>query len=81
MQMIVRRWLRRVLPESVSLRLRRSGSPSWSARQGALRDDVPLLKDHVHQTDSCWISAPTMAPTPAPVAAGGERVRLRAGAP
>jgi FkbM family methyltransferase len=53
--MFLRRWMRRLLPERVSLWLRRQ----WLGRRiaagkGHFEDDVPLLKDHVQQTDICW---------------------------
>ena len=53
--MFLRRWMRRLLPERVSLWLRRQ----WLGRRvgagkGHFEDDVPLLKDHVQQTDVCW---------------------------
>jgi FkbM family methyltransferase len=55
MRMFLRRWMRRLLPASVSLWLRRQ----WLGRRvgagmGHFEDDVPLLKDHVRQTDICW---------------------------
>ena len=54
--MIARRLLRRLLPQTVALRLRRE----WLARQVAsgqgpqFEDDIPLLKTFVKPTDICW---------------------------
>ena len=53
--MILRRMMRHVLPEGMSLRLRRE----WLARRIAagtahFEDDVPLLKRYVKPTDVCW---------------------------
>src|SRR5438093_1045895 len=54
--MIARRFLRRLLPQRLALRLRRE----WLARQVAsgegphFEDDIPLLKTFVKPTDVCW---------------------------
>ena len=54
--MIARRFLRRLLPQRVALRLRRE----WLARQVAggkgplFENDIPLLKTFVKPTDICW---------------------------
>jgi FkbM family methyltransferase len=53
--MLLRRVMRHVLPEAVSLRLRRE----WLARRvaagkGDLEDDIPLLPQHVKPADVCW---------------------------
>jgi FkbM family methyltransferase len=54
-RMILRRMMRRVLPEAVSLSLRRE----WLGRRvavgkGYFEDDVPLLHTFVKPTDVCW---------------------------
>src|SRR5262245_29811177 len=54
-QMIARRVLRRVLPETLSLRVRRE----WLARRivagrAYIENDVPLLPRYVKPTDVCW---------------------------
>ena len=54
--MIARRFLRRLLPQRVALRLRRE----WLARQIAVgkgphfENDIPLLQSFVKPTDVCW---------------------------
>jgi len=53
--MILRRAMRRLLPEAVSLRLRRE----WLGRRlvagkGAFEDDIPLLPRFVKPADVCW---------------------------
>jgi len=78
MQMIVRRGCDECYGECVAAAAQGVARPSCRRRQGHFETTCRLLKDHVHQTTAAGISAPTMALHPAPVAAGGERVRLRA---
>jgi len=54
-RMLLRRMMRRLLPEAVSLRLRRE----WLGRRivsgsAYFESDVPLLKTYVKPTDICW---------------------------
>jgi FkbM family methyltransferase len=54
-RMFLRRTLRRLLPRSVALQIRRA----WLGRRiaggkGHFEDDVPLLETYVNSTDICW---------------------------
>ena len=54
-QMFLRRTLRRLLPRSVALQIRRA----WLGRRiaggkGHFEDDVPLLETYVNSIDICW---------------------------
>jgi FkbM family methyltransferase len=54
-RMLLRRMMRNLLPEAVSLRLRREWlGRRLAAGKGHFENDVPLLKTYVKQTDTCW---------------------------
>jgi FkbM family methyltransferase len=52
---IVRRAMRRLLPQAIALRLRREWlSRRIAAGHGHLENDIALLQDYVRPTDVCW---------------------------